>query len=194
MISLPTAGHPLSDSEIESLFGDLMAQAAQAFREDPELVVRMAEDARALKRKGTLAKRRRAENRHVERLARDQEIVRLRLEGTKIAEIGEVVGLSERAVSTVLRNHGLTFNRGPHRGSGGQVTSDTDRTLQMEVIDRLARIETTLSGMVTQHTETDSALKEHDVRISRLERVVWIASGFATAGGASAAPLLHVLH
>lgn len=48
-------------------------------------------------------------------------------------------------------------------------------------IDRLARIETSLALLVKQ---LDQQLPNYDARLTRVERVMWIALGMAIAAGA----------
>lgn len=48
-------------------------------------------------------------------------------------------------------------------------------------IDRLARIETTLTELVKQ---LDQKLPSYETRLTRVERVMWVALGMAIAAGA----------
>lgn len=50
------------------------------------------------------------------------------------------------------------------------------------VVERLARIETKLDVQLT--TQAD-----HETRLRRLERALWIAAGFSMAGGATLSQL-----
>lgn len=48
------------------------------------------------------------------------------------------------------------------------------------VTDRLTRVETKLDMMLQR---IDAVYNDHENRIRKLEARVWVASGFATAGG-----------
>ncbi|MCE7008726.1 hypothetical protein LWC34_38835 [Kibdelosporangium philippinense] len=59
------------------------------------------------------------------------------------------------------------------------------------VTDRLTRIETKLDLALTQHREE---LNDHETRIRKLERALWIAAGFAaTAGGGVGAVISQIM-
>lgn len=58
------------------------------------------------------------------------------------------------------------------------------------VAERLARIEVKLDHALTQHGED---LKDHEARIRRLERALWIAAGFATTAGGGIGALVSQL-
>lgn len=47
---------------------------------------------------------------------------------------------------------------------------------EREVLDRLTRIETKLDV-------ANGRVDDHETRLRKLERAVWLAAGFATAGG-----------
>lgn len=49
-----------------------------------------------------------------------------------------------------------------------------------DTVDRLARIETTLSQLVKA---LDKELPSYDARLTRVERVMWLALGMAAASG-----------
>ena len=51
-----------------------------------------------------------------------------------------------------------------------------ERDVEREVLDRLVSIETKLDISI-------SRVDDHETRIRRLERAVWIAAGAAAAGG-----------
>lgn len=51
-----------------------------------------------------------------------------------------------------------------------------ERDVEREVLDRLVSIETKLDISI-------SRVDDHEARIRRLERAVWIAAGAAAAGG-----------
>lgn len=50
-------------------------------------------------------------------------------------------------------------------------------TVDREVLDRLVRIETKLDGVLVRGDD-------HEGRVRRLERAVWVAAGAGVAGGA----------
>lgn len=51
-----------------------------------------------------------------------------------------------------------------------------ERDVEREVLDRLVSIETKLDVSI-------SRVDDHETRIRRLERAVWVAAGAAAAGG-----------
>jgi len=54
-------------------------------------------------------------------------------------------------------------------------------TTERDTVDRLARIETTLAQLVKL---LDKELPSYEARLTRVERVMWIALGMALAAGA----------
>jgi hypothetical protein len=66
--------------------------------------------------------------------------------------------------------------------------------LTFQLIERLSRMETLLSTYVTsqeghmQNFQKD--YDDHENRLRALERTIWIATGFAAAGGGAAGGLL----
>lgn len=53
---------------------------------------------------------------------------------------------------------------------------EVDRDVEREVLDRLVSIETKLDISI-------SRVDDHETRLRRLERAVWVAAGAAAAGG-----------
>lgn len=58
------------------------------------------------------------------------------------------------------------------------------------VPDRLTRVEVKLDMLLLQ---TPTLHTDHETRIRRLERAVWLAAGFASAGGGAAGAIISKL-
>lgn len=65
------------------------------------------------------------------------------------------------------------------------MTSPLDPIIDI-VVDRLARIEVKLDQAL-------ASTSDHETRIRRLERAIWLAVGFASAGGGAAGAVISKL-
>lgn len=67
------------------------------------------------------------------------------------------------------------------------MTSPDPSTTLLALSERLTRLETKLDLVITRLVDGHG---DHEVRIRRLERVVWVASGAAAAAGGGVGALL----
>lgn len=58
---------------------------------------------------------------------------------------------------------------------------------QFNIMERLIRIETLLEQ---KHAASDATAVDHETRLRKLERSVWVAGGFAFAGGGTLGAVL----
>jgi hypothetical protein len=98
LVSVPTADRELTDADILDRFGDLIAEADRAFREDPEFAVKMAQDAGDLFRKRAGG----AASRVKDTARRDAEALALAHEGYSRREIAERLGVAHSSVAALL--------------------------------------------------------------------------------------------